>query len=240
MLFTFPVFAITENIEQHYKKGLDAYRNDQYDLAIQEFESILSNNWDSPELYYNMGNAFYRIGNIGGTVWAYENCLMISPNHTDAKYNLQLANLKVKDRMELPDPPIYLKWYMSIKERYTPPIWTNITLLILLLFSISVFILRMGLLDSRYYIPGTMLTILFISLFFTLHTIWTKNSVIQGIIYNIKVEARSEPNKFSTRLFEVHEGLKVSVNQTSDDWVEIELLDGKSGWIALSQIRLIK
>ena len=69
---------------------------------------------------------------------------------------------------------------------------------------------------------------------------WTDNSLSLGVIYAAKVEAHSEPNMFSTRLFEVHEGLRVSINQAVNDWVEIELLDGKTGWIENNQIRLIR
>jgi uncharacterized protein YgiM (DUF1202 family) len=90
------------------------------------------------------------------------------------------------------------------------------------------------------YIPGLFITLFFCSLFFSFHSIWTDNSVNQGIIYYSSVEARSEPNKYSARLFEVHEGLKVLVNQISEDWVEIKLLDGKSGWIENHRIRLIQ
>ena len=114
LLFLYPLFAVTENMNLHYEKGVNAYRNNQYDLAIQEFESILDNNWDSPELYYNLGNAYYRNGNTSGSVWAYESCLRLSPIYADAEYNLKLANLKVKDRVDLPAPPIYLIWYMGI------------------------------------------------------------------------------------------------------------------------------
>ena len=224
----------------HYEKGVNAYRNNQYDLAIQEFESILDNNWDSPELYYNLGNAYYRNGNTSGSVWAYESCLRLSPIYADAEYNLKLANLKVKDRVDLPAPPIYLKWYMGIKEHYTPSIWINITLFILLLFSLSITIPRILSFVSLNYIPGVFITLFFCSLFFSFHSIWTDNSVNQGIIYSSSVEARSEPNKYSARLFEVHEGLKVLVNQISEDWVEIELLDGKAGWIENHRIRLIQ
>ena len=60
-------------------------------------------------MYYNLGNAFYRSGNIAGAVWAFESCLKLHPNHLDAKYNLMLANLKVIDKVDLPEPPIYLK-----------------------------------------------------------------------------------------------------------------------------------
>ena len=58
-----------------------------------------------------------------------------------------------------------------------------------------------------------------------LHSIWTDKSLDLGVIYSLKAEVRSEPNTFSTRLFEVHEGLKVSISQLENDWVEIELLD---------------
>ena len=235
-----PLFAVEEGISQYYKNGMDAYKKGQYDLAIQEFESILSNNWDSPELYYNLGNAFFRSGNTAGAVWAFESCLNLSPTHSDAKYNLKLANLKVIDRMGLPDPPLYLQWYLGLKEQFTPTTWINITLFILLLFSLSVTVNRLFLFSLVQNLRGIILTIFFISLFLTFHSIWTDNSLNLGVIYSLKAEVRSEPNTFSTRLFEVHEGLKVSINQLENDWVEIELLDGKTGWISNDQIRLIQ
>ena len=128
-IISIPVFAIQEGISLHYGIGMDAYKKGQYNLSIQEFESILENNWASPQLYYNLGNAFYRVGNTAGAVWAFESCLKLSPSHLDAKYNLMLANLKVIDRINLPEPPIYLKWYLSIKEQFTPSAWINISLL---------------------------------------------------------------------------------------------------------------
>ena len=234
------LFAVEEEISQHYKSGMDAYKKGQYDLAIQEFESILSNNWDSPELYYNLGNAFFRSGNTAGAVWAFESCLNLSPTHSDAKYNLKLANLKVIDRMDLPDPPLYLQWYLGLKEQFTPTTWINITLFIFFFFSLSVTINRLFLFSLVQNLRGIILTIFFISLFLALHSIWTDKSLDLGVIYSLKAEVRSEPNTFSTRLFEVHEGLKVSINQLENDWVKIELLDGKTGWISNDQIRLIQ
>ena len=235
-----PLFALEEGISQYYKNGMDAYKKGQYELAIQEFESILSNNWDSPELYYNLGNAFFRSGNTAGAVWAFESCLNLSPTHSDAKYNLKLANLKVIDRMGLPDPPLYLQWYLGLKEQFTPATWINITLFIFFLFSLTVTVNRLFLFSLVQNLRGVILTIFFISLFLTFHSIWTDNSLNLGVIYSLKAEVRSEPNTFSTRLFEVHEGLKVSINQLENDWVEIELLDGKTGWITENQIRLIR
>jgi len=235
-----PLLAVHKEIPFHYKNGMDAYRVGHFDLAVQEFEIILENNWDSPELYYNLGNAFYRSGNTAGAVWAYESCLKLSSTHTNARYNLKLANLKVKDRVNLPEPPLYLKWYLGIKEQFTPSEWINISLFILLLFTLAATLSRFLSNSVLVNLRGIILSILFVVIFFTLHSIQTENSINAGIIYDNKVEVRSEPNSFSTRLFEVHAGLKVSIGQISDNWITIELLDGKTGWIENDQIRLIK
>ena len=240
LFLSLPLLAVEVETSKIYENGMDAYRKGQYDLAIQEFESILLDNWDSPELYYNLGNAFYRSVNIAGAVWAFESCLKLSPTHEDAKYNLRLANLKVIDRMDLPEPPFYLKWYLGIKERYTPSKWLNISLFILLLLALLMSESRLTSLSILVNLKGITMAVLFTSFFLTFHSVWTENSYHLGIIYSTKSEARSEPNQFSTRLFEVHEGLRVSINQAVDDWVEIELLDGKTGWIENNQIRLIR
>ena len=241
-LFTLiiPLYAVQEEIPLHYENGMNAYRIGQFDLAVQEFEVILENNWDSPELYYNLGNAFYRSGNTAGAIWAYESCLKLSPTHTNARYNLKLANLKVKDRVDLPEPPLYLKWYLGIKEQFTPSEWINISLFILLLFTLAATLSRFLSNSILVNLRGIILNVLFVVIFFTLHSILTENSVNAGIIYDSKVEVRSEPNSFSTRLFEVHAGLKVSIGQVSDDWIAIELLDGKTGWVENNDIRLIR
>jgi tetratricopeptide (TPR) repeat protein len=223
-----------------YKNGIDAYRKGQYELAIQEFETILSNDLESSEIYYNLGNAFYRSGNIAGAVWAYESCLKIYPTHNNANYNIKIANLNVVDKMDLPEPPFYLKWYLSVKKRFIPSTWINISLFTLLLNATLIGIIRMTSLSILGMLQGIIIPVLLGSLFLTLHSAWTEYSYDLGIIYATDVEVRSEPNVYSIRLFEVHEGLKVAVNQRKNEWIEIELLDGKTGWIENKHIRLIQ
>ena len=127
-----------------------------------------------------------------------------------------------------------------MKEQFIPSTWINITLFIFLLFSLFVTVNRIVFFSIVQNLRGVILTIFFIALFLTFHSIWTDNSLNLGVIYSPKAEVRSEPNTFSTRLFEVHEGLKVSINQLENNWVKIELLDGKTGWISNDQIRLIQ
>ena len=234
------LFSGIEVINTNYEKGLTAYQNNQYELAIQTFEKILKNNWDSPELYYNLGNAYYRIGKNANSIWAYESCLKLNPRNENAKYNLDIANLKVKDQVLFPEPPLYLKWYIIIKEKFTVTQWVNISLFLLFIYFLIISIIKIKFIREIYRISKMIIIVFFISLTFTLHSLWTYNSISYGIIYTTTVDVISEPNIFSTRLFKVHEGLKVNVVIRTQDWTQIELLDGKSGWVENSKIKIIE
>jgi len=243
LIFSTPVEydnSSAKNLNTYYHSGLDFYQSRAYQNAKSAFEKVLENNWESPELYYNLGNVYYRLKDISGAVWAYEMCLYHAPTHGDAKFNLKLANVNVKDRIAIPEAPIYLKLYMGIKERFTSNQWIKITLGLFVLFLFFVLLRKFwGYLPTLNFSENFMLILICITFLFSIHSIWTDSNISQGIIYTQSVDVLSEPNTQSTTLFQVHEGLKVSITQNSSNWVEIELVDGKSGWIPGNQIRTI-
>ena len=75
--------SLAENLDANYQSGLDSYQSRSYQNAKSAFEKVLENNWESPELYYNLGNVYYRLNDISGSVWAYEMCLYHEPTHED-------------------------------------------------------------------------------------------------------------------------------------------------------------
>ena len=243
ILFSTPVEyddSPSESLGTYYQSGLDYYQSRAYQNAKASLEKVLENNWESPELYYNLGNVYYRLNDISGAVWAYEMCLHHDPTHEDAKFNLKLVNVNVKDRIAIPEAPIYLKLYMGIKERFTPNEWVKITLGLFVLFLLFVLVRKFwGYLWLLNLSENFMLILICITFLFSVHSIWSDSNISQGIIYTQSVYVLSEPNTQSITLFQVHEGLKVSITQNSRNWVEIELIDGKSGWISENQIRAI-
>jgi tetratricopeptide (TPR) repeat protein len=234
------VFAVSSEIHNEYSQALNAYQSGHYELSIDKYEHILSNDWESPQLYYNLGNAYYRIENIAGAIWAYEQTLFLDPNHKNAKFNLKRVNLNVRDRVDIPEAPFYLKQYLALKERFTPTEWLTIFTGLLCLVSLFYFLLHVT--NGLYFRPFISLGIVVscCTLFIFSHSVYTSNAVFEGIIFANTLEVNSEPNSQSIRLFDVHEGLKVSVQSQSQGWVEIELLDGKSGWIPLQNIKFIQ
>mgnify|MGYP003997575641 FL=1 len=229
-------------IDEAYELGLKAYESGQYNLAIQEFEKIVESGWESSELHYNLGNAYYRDDNMAAAVWAFEKCLKSEPGHKDAAFNLPLVNLRVKDRVDIPEPPVYLKIYNQIKIYLHPGQWIilgAVLLLLISLFRMLRLIRNMGANGPIRKTENIIWVILILTILVGLNAITDYLTKHEGIIYKDQVTATSEPNEYSTTLFIVHEGLKIKVLDTKDDWVEIELIDGKSGWIPNSSLRII-
>ena len=232
-------FAIHFQLSNKYQNGIKAYSNGNYPLAVQEFEEILSHNWESPELYYNLGNSYYRQKFVSGSIWAYEKCLALSPSHNDAQYNLSLANLNVVDKIDLPEPPVYLRWYETVRNYFNLQNWLKLfafSLLILMKMKMVRKIFRQYWLKSFENI--IIFELIIILLLFT-HSLFELQSRKEGIIYSPIVMAYSEPNEYSSKIVEVHEGLKVIILDENDEWVNLELLDGTVGWINKKHIRAL-
>lgn len=240
LLLSFPVMGLLNtnvSLDGVYQRGLEAYQKEQWSLAIQEFESILKGGIESEALYYNLGNAYYRAGHVAGAVWAYEQALLLNPNDADTRYNLSLANLRVQDRIELPEMPSYIRLYRSVRESQTPNEWIHWVSIALLVVALSFALSRVLQKDWLGWavIPGAVLAILLFLL--TLDSITISNRTREGIIYSQTVIVFSAPSTRAARLFELHEGLKVSISEQDEEWYKVELLDGKTGWIPRDKLR---
>lgn len=235
-IFTFG-FSMHPELLNQYQNSLNAYGNSNYQLAVQEMEEILKHNWESPQLYYNLGNAYFRQKNVAGSIWAYEKCLSLNPSHSDAEYNLSLANLNVVDKIDLPEPPIYLKWYDTLRNYFNPQGWINVFVFSLLTLSILIAIRKILRQNWIKNFETFLIIELILAFFICIHSYIDLQSNPEGIIYDQVVIAYSEPNEYSSKIVEVHEGLKVEILSYKENWVNFELLDGTVGWIMKNQIR---
>jgi len=236
-------FVKGDEVENRYHRGMEAVETGQFNLAVQEFERILQSGWESSSLLYNLGNAYFRQNNIAGAVWAYEKCLELDPGFQDAIYNLSLVNLKVKDRVDVPPAPMYLQFYRHLKQQFTPDRWVFICSVWLVLFTVFRMIRiikRWDQIRAMKITEHIFVVLLILSVLISAHAINDDLRIKQGIIYSDSVTATSEPKSYSTPLFEVHEGLKVIVIDQIQDWVEIRLIDGKTGWVSEREVRLLQ
>lgn len=238
-LFISNVFAM--NADSLFIQGNTYFENDQYARSARTFERLLSLA-EHEDLYYNLGNAYYRMGEVGFAVWAYEKGLQFDPRNKDIKHNLELVNARVKDRIEVPEGFVLLDWYRSIKNSTTVNdllAWgSGFLLLVGMIYFFRQFRFIGRRTSFRLQTTLVVLTILVHSI--CLDKYWDVTDTEEGVIVSQTVNVYSIPAiRDEMMVFKVHEGLKVEITQYQDHWIEIILLDGKKGWIPDNTFRAL-
>ena len=224
-------------------EGDSAYIKNDYASAIQIYESLLQQG-EAPEIYYNLGNCYYKTDDIARAILNYERALLLSPGNTDIRANLEIARSKTIDKVT-PVPEIFfITWIKSLVNSQSSDAWarTGIVSFLLLLVSLAIFFFtqhikwkKIGFSAAILFLIVTVLSNLFASQQKSYLT--NRND---AIILSPSVTVRSTPSESGTSLFVLHEGRKVEIKDNSmREWKEIRLEDGKVGWVPSSSIEVI-
>ena len=230
---------------ENITKGMadSAYVRQQYQQAIADYEAILKQGV-SADIYYNLGNAYYRTDNITRAALNYERALLLSPGDRDIRFNLQLARSKTIDKITPESEMFFVTWYRTLVNVMSVDGWARMSLVSL---AVAIILALCYLFTSRVWMQKLgffgallMLVIFAVSNIFA----WQqKNQLVNrtgAIVMSPAVQVKSTPSKNGTDLFILHEGTKVEITDSSmKDWKEIRIADGKEGWIEASKIELI-
>ena len=232
-----PASAVTKaEADSSYVRG-------QYQQAITQYEALLKQG-ASADLYYNLGNAYYRTENIPEAVLNYERALLLSPGDRDIRFNLQIARSKTFDKIVPESEMFFVTWYRSLVSMMSVDAWARtalvslaitIILLLVYLFSERIWLRKAG------FFGGVALLLLFVGA--NIFAWQQKKDLLNrkgAIIFAPSVTVKSTPAANGTDLFILHEGTKVVITDGSmKEWKEIRLADGKEGWIESKHIRVI-
>jgi len=225
------------------KQANNLYAKGDYSSAAKQYEKLLSQDGVAPEIYYNLGNAYYKSNEIGRSILNYERALRLSPSFEDARFNLELAQLKVVDNI-VPSPTFFIgRWIQNLIKLLTSNQWICISFIVFILSLVSIFLFIFG--------PTRILrkisfnfAILFVAIsFFTLifsgvrkgQMYYHKDAIVMSGVISVK----SSPDKSGTDLFQLHEGAKVTIKSTLGSWTEIKLSNGGIGWVEQVNIEKI-
>lgn len=219
------------------------YDSAQYEQTIATYEQIASKYGVSPELYYNLGNAYYKQQNFPKAILNYERCLLYDPSHGDAQQNLELASLQCVDKIESIEPMIFVTWSNALRDQMSCDGWGTWAIVFFLLFILGCFGYFFGrktaMRKTGFY--GGIVCILLC--FVCIHYAGEQRDQIlerdYAIVMTPSVIVRSSPAESGTQLFTIHEGLKVRVRNTLSGWSEIELSDGNVGWMPSEGLEII-
>jgi len=227
--------------EQLYRQGSRLYSRGQYEEAAEKWQSVIRSGYVSGDLYYNLGNAYYKMNDIGRAIQHYEKAMHFIHDDEDLQNNIEMARLKTKDKIAKVPQFFLTRILNSFLDLFSISIAGYLTLGSLYLLGL-VAILNLRNIFSVGLGKALVVTLIVISAFFA--TIFAAISYQEAttktaVILADEVNAKSEPQNSSSTLFIIHEGLKVQITRQDGSWVEIKLPDGNKGWVELSALGTI-
>ncbi|MFO7978254.1 MAG: tetratricopeptide repeat protein [Bacteroidales bacterium] len=245
LLFTLLVVVSSQaqTAEEIYQQGNQAYLNEEYSYAIELYQQVLDSGMMAPELYYNLGNAYFRENQIGPAILNYERALRLQPNDENIQHNLEVAREQTVDLIE-PVPVIfYERWWRSFILLFSVNEWSYAAIggLFLLIISLSFYLLTSSRAVKKATFGASLIFLLlsagaFTAAHYQYQHLYKK---AHGIIFSPRVMVKSAPGEASQDLLVIHEGTRVSITDHLGEWYEVRLENGSVGWVSKSSVEVI-
>lgn len=244
ILFFISSFASSQTADALFKEANDLYKVGKYEEALALYQKIEAQNIISSELFYNIGNCYYKLNNVAETIYSYETALLIDPLNEDARNNLIFAKRLTIDTIEALPKSIFQKF----DEQYVKKLsYDNWAILAVIFSALSALLFLLFYFSHRptkkrlFFTSSAICVLLFIvSISFSYKEYNFSISNIDAIIFAEETEIKNAPTFNSENVFTLHEGTKVKVLDSIDNWKKIKLDDGKIGWIDAEDLKVLK
>lgn len=240
LLFSTVIFSQNETL---FEQANTLYNEGKYAEAIDKYNLILDTKVHSAELYFNLANAHYKLNNIAPSIYFYEKALQLSPNDDDIKNNMAFAKNMTIDAIDVIQETGIAKIIKNLTNTMSFDGWAKTAVAFVLCFVILflIYYFAYSTINKRLAFIGsiTSLLLLCISLSLAFHKFNIDKNNKPAIVFAQESKVKSEPNSRSEESFRLHEGTKVQVLDTVNNWTKIKLSDGKTGWISSNEIKLL-
>lgn len=227
--------------EKLFREATDLYNSGKYEEAVNKYEAILNSGEHSAALYYNLGNAHYKLNHVGPSIYYYEKALQLSPDDADIKNNIAFAKNMTVDAIEPATKTGWQRFKANTLGKFSFDgwaVWSVLGVCLFVAFLIAYFLIGISWLKRLFF------TLAFVMLLGAGITYYcaelqyreSYNSTY-AIIYVPECAVNAEPNGGSDVIFSLHEGTKVKILETLNLFKRIQLTDGKTGWVKKDDIR---
>ena len=236
-----------QSVSQHESEAEKAYRNGNFAESIKLYEAEIHQNKltnrESPTLYYNLGNAYFRDNQIAKAIVNYERALLLDPGDSDIRHNLRFAKTRIEDKIDSTDNFFVTQWIRGLQNLFSGNAWATmgIALFILFIVSTGVYMIssRLTIRKVSFYVSLVLLLLVIVSNVFAFKQ---KDKIVNrstGIVMSASASIYTSPDAHSQELFRLHEGAKVRIKRTEGNWFEIEIANGSVGWLQKKNIETI-
>ena len=234
----------TEYLDSLWHRGVEAYTDGQFQESVDAWKAVENAGVESAELYYNLGNAYFKASDNARAVLYYERALKLDPSFSDARFNLEFAESMNQDKIDVVPEFVLKSWARKICYSMKSDTWAFLSLLLLAVFLGLVLLFLLGKTPAARR-TGFYTAILAILLSAGCYGAarWQRNIYLKAdyaIVMRPVSSVKSSPSAESSKdLFVLHEGTKVSVLDSVGKWYRISLSDGRQGWINETDIEII-
>lgn len=218
-----------------------AYNATAYDSALVLYNQIVDAGLESPVLYFNMGNAYYKMREYPMAIYYYEKSLKLDPSNEEARVNLEIANAAIVDKIEPVPQSFIVKGWNNLKASFSGNQWAYLSIVAFALLLACLFLFlrvrSMGWRKVGFFVGLLMAIFLVVSVVFSAQLKREALADDHAIIMSPTITVKSSPNEASVDLFVLHEGSKVTVLDQADNWSKIKIANGSVGWLPNETMR---
>lgn len=218
-----------------FEDGNAAYAEGNYGQALTFYNSIVDAGMESADLYYNMGNTYYKMKSYPMAILYYEKALKLDPGNEDIRTNLEIANMAVVDKINVIPQSFIARWWNGLKTTFSADgwAWVSVAAFGMLLLCLFAFLMarRTGMRKAGFFVGLVMVVCLVMSLVFAFGQHRDMAVHDEAIVMTPTVTVKSSPSQNSVDLFVLHEGAKVRIMESAKEWNKIKIADGSVGWL---------
>ncbi|MFA7444842.1 MAG: tetratricopeptide repeat protein [Flavobacteriaceae bacterium] len=241
LLFFLPTLIWSQT---SFDRANELYEQENFEEAAQAYEELLASGQHSADVYFNLGNAYYKLSQIAPSIYNYERALLLEPNNKNVQTNLKFArNMTIDEIKEAPKVGIR-NWLSGFTSVYHYDVWAKIAVgfsVLCLLGFVGYYFARKIILKRISF--ALMLVFLLTSVLSVMLSVFEKNraeSYNPAIVFAETVSVKGEPQTLSANVVTLHEGTKVYILENLDEWFKVELADGTQGWVEKETVRSLK
>ena len=241
LFFGYISFAQTSN--ELFSRANDLYKNGQYSKAIELYLNIEKNGLESDDLFFNLGNCYYKLNKVAPSIYYYEKALKINPMHQDASNNLVFAKRMTIDVIEDLPKTFLQRFSSNVIQKLTYNTWAILAVTASFLAALLFLLYYFSAAPKRkiFYFNITIFAVfvMIVAVIFAYSNYNTAQKSRSAIVFSPKSEIKNAPSLNGETVFELHEGTKVTILDELPNWKKIKLADGKIGWVNVSDIKEI-
>jgi tetratricopeptide (TPR) repeat protein len=243
-LFGFNASKIAANDAQKlFQNANQVYQAGNFQLAVEQYETILkSGKLFSTELYYNLGNGYFRLNHTGRAILNYERAARLSPTDADIQTNLTVARGRITDDIEAVSEVFFVKWYRQLRSALSADVWAGLGLMCLWLSGGGFAIWLLGkerAWKKRGFVVGCLALPLSLLIFLMTNNAAKTTEATFGIVMSKETAFRNAPNENAAVTATLHEGIKLEIVDKIGELTKVKLANGEEGWVMAADVEKI-